>query len=317
MKSIARRALRRSRQAARAVSTRLGWQAGPDFLILGAQKAGTSVLHSYLLCHPKIAAPSTKELYYFSPESFRPWPDFPGSERYTWFAQGHRDPSVRRETLRWYHAQFPVPIPLSRRLYHEATTCYLFFPEVARRIHEYRPDMKLIVLLRDPVERASSAWNMLRGFTFEPWSQMLDTRSFDQAVREEAEGRENDPASPSRGYLRRGIYHEQLRRYYALFPREQMLILDQAELLNDRLGTVNTVCRFLGLQPFGDAEAWPLVNVGTYESDVSPEAREYLAEFYAPHNEALFELLGREFHWTRPQMDRSEAIQPRRFARAL
>jgi hypothetical protein len=307
MKSFARRALRRSRRAARTVSTRLGWHARPDFLILGAQKAGTSALHSYLLSHPKIAAPSAKELYYFSPESFRVWPDFPGSERYSWFARGHRDASVRRETLRWYHAQFPVPIPLSRRLCHEATTCYLFFPEVARRIHEYRPDMKLIVLLRDPVERAFSAWNMLRGFTFEPWNQMLDSRSFDEAVRDEAEGRDNDPANPSRQYLSRGIYHEQLRRYFALFPREQILVIDQAELLANRLATVNAACRFLGLEPIDREEAWPLVNVGTYESDLSREAREYLAEFYAPHNDALFELIGRQFAWERPAATRTLA----------
>ena len=307
MTSVARRLLHRSQQTARTVCTRLGCHGRPDFLILGAQKAGTSALHAYLTSHPMVAAPSAKELYFFSPESFAPWPDFPA--RHTWRAESEGDPAARRAALRRYHSQFPVPLPSRRRLNHEATTCYLFFPEVARRIHAYRPDMKLIVLLRDPVERAFSAWNMVRGFTFEPWTRMRDTRSFEQAVREEAEGREGDPANPSRAYLARGIYHEQLRRYLDLFPREQLMIIDQGELLTHRLAVVNAACRFLGIEPFRGGQAWPTVNVGTYKGEMSAAARDFLADFFEPHNAALFDLIGREFDWTRP-------APPPRLARA-
>jgi hypothetical protein len=288
------------------MSTRLGWHGRPDFLILGAQKAGTSALHAYLLSHPKIAPPSAKELYYFSPESFGAWPGFPGSERYAWLARGHDDPSVRRATLRWYHAQFPIPLPLRRRLNHEATACYLSSPDAPGRIHRYRPDLKFVVLLRDPVERAYSAWNMLRGFTFEPWNRMQDTRSFGQALREEIDELDDDPRTLKSDYLRRGIYHEQLARYFTLFPREQFLVLEQSQLLIEPATTVNAVCRFLGLEPFRHERAWPSVNVGTYESAMSASARGFLSEFYAPHNEALFRLLGREFAWGKP------AAPPRR-----
>ena len=298
---MARRALRFSKRTVSAAATRLGWHPRPDFLIIGAQKAGTTALHDYLAGHPDVAKPFEKELYFFSPESFHACPEYPGYERYRRIAEGDFDPSIREEGLRWYHSQFPPPIPGRQRLYFEATTCYLFYPEVAWRIHAYRPDMKLIVLLRDPVERAFSAWNMARQWTDYPSSLHLDRRSFEAALREELDQLADDAKTLKSDYLRRGIYHEQLRRYFELFPREQILIVGHGELLANRADTMDSVCRFLGVRPFSRKQAWPERHVGTYANEMAPATREFLAEFYAPHNDALFELLGREFAWTRPQ----------------
>jgi hypothetical protein len=299
-KRTAGRALRRALRGLAAGLVRLGWHARPDFLIVGAQKAGTTALHNYLAGHPQIVPPFDKELYYFSPESFHAYPDYPGYERYSKIAQGDADPAIRRETLRWYHAQFVPPIPGRKRLTYESTTCYLYFPEVARRIRAYRPDMKLIVLLRDPVERAFSSWNMARQWTDYPSSLQQDKRSFEEAVREELPLLEEDPKTLTTDYLRRGIYHEQLRRYFEVFPREQVLIIDRSELLGRHAETMGRVCRFLGVRPFAGTDTAPRFNVGTYPSGMAPATREFLARFFAPHNEALFELIGREFEWTKP-----------------
>lgn len=301
---LSRRAARRSLHKVAAVSTVLGWHARPDFLIIGAQKSGTTALHDYLAGHPDIAAPFEKELYYFSPESFYAHPGCPGYERYRRIAEGDFDPAIRKATLRWYHSRFPVPVPGRPRLNFEATACYLFFPEAARRIHAYRPEMKLIVVLRDPVERAFSAWNMARTWTDYPSSLMQDQRSFERALFDELGQLEHERKTLKSDYLRMGIYHEQLRPYFDLFPREQILIFGRDELLTERPATMDAVCRFLGVRPFPRDTAWPERHVGTYAGTMAPATRDFLAEFYAPHNEALFELIGREFAWARPRARR-------------
>ena len=295
---VSRRALRWSLRALSATCTWLGWHARPDFLIIGAEKSGTTALHYYLASHPDVVAPFTKELNYFSPETAFAIPDSPEYEWFARIAEGDLDPAIRKETLRWYHSQFRVPIPGRHQLFYESTPCYLFFPQVARRIHAYRTDMKLIALLRDPVERAYSSWNMASQWAEYPW--IHDKRSFEAALSEEIEQLTRDPTTLKSYYLRQGIYHEQLRRYFELFPRQQILIIEHGELLSNRSETLNTVCRFLGIPPFSSTRAWPELNVGTYSSGISPAIRDFLAEFYAPHNKALFDLIGRTFEWTAP-----------------
>jgi len=305
MLSMARQAVRLGRRAGRfalgrisAAATALGWHARPAFMIVGAQKSGTTALHRYLSDHPRITPAFGKELYFFSPESFHAYPEDPGYDWFARVAEGDNNPAIRAETLRWYHAQFPVPIPGRRQLYFESTTCYLYFPEVAPRIHAYRPDMKLIVLLRDPVERAYSSWSMARQWTEYPESLQQDRRTFEEALRDELAHLEHDPKTLTTDYLRRGIYQEQLRRYLAVFPREQILIVDQGELLTNHTATMDAICRFLGVPRIARGNAPPRHNVGNYAVPMAPATREFLADFFAPHDSALFELIGREFDWT-------------------
>lgn len=299
MLTFGRSVLRGSCRQVSALASHLGWRGGPDFLIVGAQKSGTSALHSYLGRHPELSPAWAKELYYFSPESFDGCPDYPGSERHRRFARGEADPAVRAEALRWYSAQFRVPLPGRPRLRFESTPCYLFNPNAPRRIREYRPDMKLIVLLRDPVERAYSAWNMYRQFNQYPYSLLRDERTFEQALRDEVKELPGEPMMLKSDYLRRGIYHEQLRRYLRLFPREQLLVLDQRELLRQPRATLDAVCDFLGVGPPSAQLNPQRVLVGEYASGMSQWARDFLTDFFNPHNQALFELLGRSFDWAR------------------
>jgi hypothetical protein len=99
-------------------------------------------------------------------------------------------------------------------------------------------------------------------------------------------------------YVRRGLYHEQLLRYLKCFARERILILDSARLKGDLGNVLPEVVQFLGLPAYpGYPVDLPLFHVGQYEQQIADRTRAFLREFYAPHNEKLCELLGRDFGW--------------------
>jgi len=257
----------------------------PNFLVIGAQKGGTTALYRYLHEHPAALCATPKEVHYFNVEY-------------------HRGPG-------WYLAHFPLATrgaAVRRRLgvrpaVGEVTPAYLFHPRVPERVHAFDPGLKLIAVLRDPAERAYSQYQMqLRGGT--------ETRSFEYALeREEEEWPRElerllaDPAyvSPTglqRSYVARGRYSEQLERWLRFFPREQLLILTSEDLLGDPAGPMAAVAAFLGI-PAWQAETYPLRSVNEY-GPMAPEVRDRLARTFEPHNRRLEELLGRKLPWARP-----------------
>jgi hypothetical protein len=175
------------------------------------------------------------------------------------------------------------------------------------------------VLLREPVERAFSAWNMFRTLRHEQpdylrgilpecdpmlrdsLSRMLSRDSFPafgDVVREEIEGIQSGSAALEPGYVRRGVYHEQLLRFLKCFAREQILILESARLKNDLIGVLGEVVQFLKLPPFEGLPAdLPLLHRGRYEHQIADQTRGFLREFYRPHNNGLYDLLGRDLGW--------------------
>ncbi len=213
----------------------------PDFIIIGAQKAGTTSLHYYLEQHPKLCGGTTKEIGYF-----------------------HRDKYFGK-SYDSYKNDFPGP---RSKLYFEATPEYLIHPNVAENIYSKLPDKKLIVLLRDPIKRAYSAWNHYR--------QLFETGKYIQAIQNKPRREGNllfesfymDRSSfPSfrecieieleiiekeSGYepalLRRGLYLSQLEEYWRFFNKEQVLIIGFKELVTDTDKTLDRVCEFLGTQ---------------------------------------------------------------------
>ena len=248
----------------------------PDFLILGAQKAGTTAVYAYLRWHPRITGPSWKEVSYF-------------------------DRHYRRG-VRWYRGHFPIR---SRgRLVGEASPGYLFHPLAPARVRETVPDAKLVVLLRDPVDRALSHYHHEVGLGREPLSFEDALAAEAERTRGEEERLVTDPAYFSRAwwdyaYVARGRYADQLERWFAVFPREQLLVLASEELAADPPGVYRRVLEFLGA-PAHDLARYPRVYEQQYEA-MAPETRRRLAEEFAEPNARLHELLGRDFGWSRPQ----------------
>jgi hypothetical protein len=245
----------------------------PDFLILGAQKAGTTALYAYLRWHPRITGPAWKEVSFF--------------DRH--YARG----------LGWYRGQFPLR--QAGRIVGEASPGYLFHPLAPARVRETVPKARLIVLLRDPVDRALSHYHHEVALGREPLSfeDALDAEA--GRTRGEEERLVREPGYFSHAwwdytYVARGRYAEQLERWLDVFPREQLLVLASEELAGDTSGTYARVLEFLGAPPH-DLDEYPRVYRQEY-GELRPETRRGLAETFAEPNRRLYELLGRDLGWS-------------------
>jgi hypothetical protein len=247
----------------------------PDFLILGAQKAGTTALYSYLRWHPAITGPAWKEVSYF-------------------------DRHYRRG-VRWYRGHFPMRA--GDRIVGEASPGYLFHPLAPERVLGTVPEAKLIALVRDPVARALSHYHHEVALGREPLSFEQAIEAEPERTRGEEERMVRDPLYFSRAwwdfaYLARGHYAEQLERWFAVFPREQLLVLPSEELAAEPGRTYARVLDFLDAPPH-QLSSYPRVYKQDY-SELNSETRRRLAERFAEPNRRLYELLGRDLGWQAP-----------------
>jgi Sulfotransferase domain len=243
----------------------------PNFLILGAQKAGTTALYAYLRWHPQVTGPSFKEVSFF--------------DRH--YARGER----------WYRAHFPAR---RRAAIGEASPSYLFHPLAPERVAALLPDARLIALLRNPVHRAFSHYQHELALGREPLSFEDALGAEDERLRGEVERLSSDPAYFSHAwwnytYLARGRYAEQLERWYGAFPRERLLVLFTEELAQDPGGTYRSVLEFLGLEA-RELPSYPRIFEREYEQ-MHPETRAQLEQSFAEPNRRLAALLGRTLPW--------------------
>lgn len=257
----------------------------PDFLVIGTQKAGTTSLYQYLRAHPQVTAPAErKELHFFTMN----------------YGKG----------LDWYLSHFPPRHRRGGKLWFEATPDYLCHHEIAaERIRRDLGRPKLVVVLRDPVQRAWSAWKMWHGFQAVPERRRkADGRSFAQAIGEElcASGK---AATRPYYYLAMGRYAEQLATWFRLFGRDGLLILDHADMERDLHDFMNRICRFLDIAPMSRETTTALAGRrywSTGKRVLTPEDRTTmarLADYYAPHDRALADLLGCELSWMREPLE--------------
>jgi hypothetical protein len=264
-------------------------------------------LYYYLAEHPNLIPSSEKEIEFFTPELYNDWPEHPRhrvlcAQDPTWFF-GMPHTQTYCKKMAWYHGHFPLPHELGdQRMTYEATPEYLYYPEAAERIFKYDPSIKLIVLLRNPVERAFSAWNMYCRFgegDYRPliYAPRRETRGFDESVRTELKDIQSDRFILEPGYLRRGLYHEQLCRFFKFFSRDQVLVLESRALREETSHVLEQVIRFLQLPEYTYQRHWPPFHVGQYETQVVPETLRLLRDFYRPRNLELFELLNQDFGW--------------------
>ncbi len=244
----------------------------PDFLILGAQKAGTTALYTYLRRHPEITGPAWKEVSYF-------------------------DRHYRRGPA-WYRGNFPLGARGS--IVGEASPSYLFHPRAPERVAALLPDALLIALVRDPAERALSHYHheLALGREELPFEEALERE--DERLAGELERMYEDSAYFSHAwwnhtYLARGRYAEQLVRWLASFPSEQLLVLSNEDLAAQPVATYARVLEFLGASSHR-LESYPRVYDRDYPP-MSPETEARLSTYFAKPNRRLYELVGRDLGW--------------------
>lgn len=240
-----------------------------DFIVPGAQKSGTTALRYFLKKHPQIALPDREELHFFDDEEI--------------FSQ-----PVDYDLL---HRHFPQRrhlglLPVRLGLTGEVTPSYLYWQPAITRIHAYNPQIKLVILLRNPVERAFAHWNMQRFKGREP----LD---FLGALKEEPRRIAQSLSIESRrfAYIDRGFYSTQLERVFQFFPREQVTIVKFEDFRDRKQETLDSIFDFLGVKrtPVGrDKDR----NVVPYERGMTAEEQKYLAEVFATEIGKLEQLLG-------------------------
>lgn len=256
----------------------------PDFLIIGAQKCGTTSLYEYLTQHPDIYPATVKEVGYF--------------DRY--YQKG----------LPWYRSQFPSAF---RKIYArfvrrenfltgEASTGYILNPHSLRRIAAIVPEAKLILMLRNPVDRAYSHYQHMLRLKREPLS-------FEEAAERERERIEqtwqhmladenyHNLDIARYAYLKTGLYIDQVRVLLRYFPKERVLIIKNEEFDADPAAIVRQVLEFLGVE-IQEPLNYSRHNTGEYP-DMDARVRKNLIDYFRPHNQQLYELLGVNYDWER------------------
>jgi hypothetical protein len=217
----------------------------PDFLIAGVPKAGTTALHAALVGHPELFLPSVKEPKFFLSDGPPPTVGGPGD------VQTYQEHVWRRSD---YEALFdPAPVGALRG---EATPFYLYDHDAHERIAKLVPDVKLIFLLRDPVDRAHSNWTHLWVAGLEEKADFLDACHAEPA-------RKDAQWADFWHYISLGKYGEQLQNLYRHFSRDQVLLLRYRELKDDPARTLDKVCAFLGVRT-GVLTAIPKENVNRH-----------------------------------------------------
>lgn len=251
----------------------------PDFLIIGAQKAGTTSLYQYLVQHPQIVGnKSWKEIRYF---------DLPEN-----YSRG----------FGWYLGNFPSKIHKGSRLTFDASPSYLYFNDIPKLIRQDLGDIKMIAILREPASRAYSAWQMYHSFFDNPHQslrEIVDMRTFSQAIEDEMCGKDS---SYPYAYIDRGKYIQQLKNYYYHFDPASILILDFDQLKKNISSVLESVCTFLEIEPFPQTAIQKLqkekYNTGKYhKSDADAGAIAKLKDYFAPFNEELYQFLGKNYNW--------------------
>jgi hypothetical protein len=254
----------------------------PTALIIGAQKAGTTALYAWLRRHPAIVGPAWKEVNYFD-------------RRY---ARGEA----------WYRGHFPNELRLRRvraagfqPVVLEATPGYLFHPQAPERVHALIPRARLVALVRDPVTRAYSHYQHEVALGREPLTFEDAIDAEDGRMQGELERMLADPAYFSYAwwnytYVARGLYAEQLERWLAVFPQEQLLVVPMDDLAQRPAETYARVLEHLGA-PAHELGEYPRV-FGRDYGEMHAETRARLRGYYAEPNRRLYELLGRDLEWT-------------------
>jgi len=273
----------------------------PSFIILGGSRSGNTSLFAHLIEHPNIKAGSKKAYFFFQ-----------------YYANN---------TMPFYRSQFPIK--RKNLITCDSTSSYFVHPLIPERIKKLLPEAKLIVLLRNPVERAYSEFH----YTSTLGSEIRE--SFEDVIKYEFKRMEIGKNKPeflientnyghfTFSHLRDGLYAQHLERWLKNFPKEQLLVLHTKDLSENLDETLSKTFDFLNLpqyqiknklsknkidkiRPIGgherniyknfNSKTQTQYNVQNYP-EMKPETRKFLQDFFRPHNEKLFKMIGQRFDW--------------------
>lgn len=270
-------------------ATTAGDRMGPDFLVVGTKRGGTTSLFNYLIQHPGILGTYPR----------------PRAKKSTQFFFADRS-----HTPRWYRSNFHSETyrrMLRRRLGFrplgfEASPYYIWDPRVAYQAHLFSPNLKAIVLLRDPTRRAWSHYQERVQNGVEPLSFAQALEVEDDRLRGEIERMRRDPGYHSTAhdwysYRARGEYLSQLQNWHSVFPREQLLVLRSEDLYTRTQETIDEVCSFLDIPTFALPAKGPFNATWRTRDDVPAGEAELLRSHFSTHNQALELYLGRPMGW--------------------
>ena len=251
----------------------------PDFIIIGSMKCGTTSLY-YDICEHPCASPAAYDEIGFFDSNFH-------------------------LGLNWYRSMFPTKRRIEdiRRkegvaITGEDTPFYFWNPVAAKRIQKLLPNIKLITILRNPIDRAYSEYQDLV-------SSESNSPSFETFIENEINTRRKDSSliteenfeifNQKNSYLLKGIYVDQLKIWAGLFPKEQIFTLSTENLNSEPITALESVFQYLNLPDY------KIKNIQRQKqkkyTPMNSQTRKILIEFFKPHNERLFKFIGKKFDW--------------------
>lgn len=262
----------------------------PEFIIIGAQKSGTSTLFNALIKHPNIVGPTKTEIHYFD------------------LTQNYL------KGVDWYKAHFPSNLyrKLIKKLQHrdiitgESSPEYLYLPHAPRRLKQMLPNIKIIVMLRNPVDRAFSHY-------FHIYRPLKEPLSFEDALAQEEERLKDFYEKMAEdeyywnqnvvrySYKQRGLYYDQLKRWLDIFSKDQVFIIQSEEYYRNSLEIYKRVQKFLNLPDFVPKDFKKRQSYPSY-TNMNKETRKKLSSHFVPYNEKLYALIGKKFDWDNEQI---------------
>lgn len=250
----------------------------PDFLIIGTQKGGTTSLAHYLSQHSNVFISDIKELHYFNQQVDRP--------------------------LKEYKHHFPLNISktFNRNLIcGEATPDYMIYPQFASILKKTIPHIKIIVLLKNPAERAFSHYkhNLMmkrEWLSFEEALEIEDKRIDQKYIDLFTTKKDAIKNYANYSYRTRGVYTEQIQWLFNEFDRSQIKIILSEDMFANTTEVFSDVLDFLQLED-ETVDLFEVKNKSKIKMEFSPETKSSLNDFYRTHNEQLFDLINQRFEW--------------------
>jgi hypothetical protein len=259
----------------------------PSFFIIGVQKGGTSSLAQYLSEHPQIIQPQRKDIYYFNNRNN--------------YAKGHA----------WYKAHFALSLyqwlyekknRVANTITFDSTPNYFNAAGAAEKLHATYPHAKLVLMLRNPAERAWSNYRMALWHKFEylDFEQALAVEALRQAAEKQRIQTQPDYHSfvmQRLSYHTHGLYVNYLREWLRFFPKEQIHIIRSEDMFQQPTETFTALQHFIGVEP-KQRNDFAIFNKGKIEKAMPEATRKQLMDFYKPSLHELYELIGRDLNWS-------------------